>query len=61
VGSEMCIRDSPCSSQLLKRQEQGVKKALDLFFAVLNDDMGKIMDYDDISLKMNRDYIASKD
>ncbi|NYB27833.1 MAG: UPF0254 family protein [Methanobacteriaceae archaeon] len=44
---------APCSSQLLKRQEQGVKKALDLFFAVLNDDMGKIMDYDDISLKMN--------
>jgi uncharacterized protein (UPF0254 family) len=44
---------APCSSQLLKRQEEGVKKALDLFFAVLNDDMGKIMDYDDISLKMN--------
>jgi uncharacterized protein (UPF0254 family) len=52
---------APCSSQLLKRQEEGVKKTLNLFFAVLNDDMGKIMDYDDISLKMNRDYIASKD
>lgn len=45
----------PCSPQLLKRQKKGVEKALNIFLAILNDDMGKIMNHDDVSLKMNRD------
>ncbi|OPY23231.1 MAG: hypothetical protein A4E27_01568 [Methanobacterium sp. PtaU1.Bin242] len=42
-----------CSPQLLKRQKKGVKKALNIFLAILNDDMGKIMDHDDVLLQMN--------
>lgn len=42
-----------CSPQLLKRQKKGVKKALDIFLAILNDNMGKIMDHDDVLLQMN--------
>ena len=45
----------PCSSQLLKRQQKGIEKALDIFLSVLNDDIGKIMNHDDVSLKMNVD------
>ncbi|MCE5213699.1 MAG: UPF0254 family protein [Methanobacterium sp.] len=44
---------SLCSSQLLKRQKKGVEKALDLLKVILNDDVGKIIDYDDVSFKMN--------
>ena len=36
------------SSQLFKRQECGVKKALSIFLDVLNDDLDKIMEYDDV-------------
>lgn len=42
-----------CSPQLLKRQKKGVQKALNIFMAILNDDVGKIMDHDDVLLKMN--------
>jgi len=38
----------PSSSQLLKRQTKGVEKALDIFMCILNDDLGRIMEYDDV-------------
>lgn len=41
----------PCSSQLLKRQENGVKKALDIFLAVLNGDLEDVLNYEDVSLR----------
>lgn len=39
---------SHCSSQLLKRQTKGVKKALDMFMGILNDDLGRIMEEYDV-------------
>jgi len=39
-----------CSSQLLKRQKYGVKKAVSIFLDILDDDLGKIEEYGDIDI-----------
>ncbi len=39
-----------CSSQILKRQKRGIEKGLNLFFEILNNDLDKLMGYEDTEI-----------